>query len=134
MVVAIVLLTGCNSPEQKVENAKSAVVEANKDLQQATRELMVDIDQYRRKTAVRIAANDSTIAALKATIAKETGDMKSDSEKQLVVLEQKNSDMKKKLADYKGEGKEQWENFKAEFNRDMNTLGEAFKNFTDKNS
>ncbi|HKK44267.1 MAG TPA: hypothetical protein VJ964_02015 [Balneolaceae bacterium] len=126
-LVAVVFLTGCNSPNQKVENAKSAVVEANKDLQQANSELMADINKYREETTAKIAANDSMITVLKANVASKSGDGKAALEKQLAVLDQKNADMKKKLADYKVEGKEQWETFKTGFNHDMDSLSSAFK-------
>lgn len=129
--VVAILFTGCNSPEQKVEEAQTAVVEADRELEQATQ---ADMNQYREEASDRIAANDSTITAFKAQIANETNDVKAAQEKQLAVLEQKNSDMKKKLADYKGEGKEQWETFKTAFDREMNTLGEAFDELTDKTS
>ena len=49
-------------------------------------------------------------------------------------LDKKNSDMKKKMADYKASNKENWENFKTEFNHDMNELGQAFKDLTVKNT
>lgn len=127
LLAAVGLLTACNSPEQKMENAQSEVVdESNRELEQANREYLVDMNQYRDEVANRIAANDSTITAFKTQMVNETGDIKTANEKQLAVLEQKNSDMKKKLADYKGEGKEQWETFKTAFDREMNTLGEAF--------
>ena len=41
--------------------------------------------------------------------------------------------MKKKMDDYKAEGKEQWEAFKTEFSHDMDELGQAFKDLTVKN-
>ena len=41
--------------------------------------------------------------------------------------------MKAKLDAYEETGKDNWETFKTEFSRDMNDLGEAFKNFTVKN-
>ncbi|MFH5830945.1 hypothetical protein ACG2F4_11000 [Halalkalibaculum sp. DA3122] len=134
MMTTVVLLTGCNSPDQNMENAQSAVVEANRELEEATREYQADMNQYREEAAERIAANDSTITAFKERMANKTADVKATYEKQLAELEQKNSDMKKKLADYKGEGKEQWETFKTAFNREMNSLGEAFEDFTDTNS
>ena len=37
------------------------------------------------------------------------------------------------MDEYKAEGKEQWEEFKAEFSRDMDELGKAFKDLTVKN-
>lgn len=132
LLTGVVLLTGCNSPDQKIDNAQSAVVEANRELEQATQEYLADMNQYREEATDRIAANDSTITTLKARMANETADVKSDYEKQLTVLEQKNSDLKKKLANYEGEGKEQWETFKTAFNREMNTLDEAFEELTNK--
>jgi len=38
------------------------------------------------------------------------------------------------MRDYKGEGKEKWEAFKTEFNRDMDELGKAFKDLTVNNT
>lgn len=133
LLAAVGLLTACNSPDQKMENAQSEVVdESNRELEQTNREYLADMDQYREEVANRIAANDSTITALKTQMVNETGDVKTANEKQLAVLEQKNSDMKKKLADYKGEGKEQWETFKTAFDREMNTLGKAFDELSSK--
>ena len=48
-------------------------------------------------------------------------------------MEQKNTDMKKRMDEYKADGKEQWKKFKAEFSRDMDELGQAFKDLTVKN-
>ena len=45
-------------------------------------------------------------------------------------LEQKNTDMKKKLDEYGMEGKDKWDAFKAEFNHDMDELGKALKDLT----
>lgn len=63
---------------------------------------------------------------------KATADMIEANNKKITVLEQKNSDLKKKLDDYKVEDKEQWEKFKVEFSKDMNDLGTAFGNFLNK--
>ncbi|MFN0047523.1 MAG: hypothetical protein ACKVOU_00200 [Cytophagales bacterium] len=41
--------------------------------------------------------------------------------------------MKKKMDDYKEDGKENWEKFKTEFNHDMDEIGNAFKDLTVKN-
>lgn len=40
--------------------------------------------------------------------------------------------MKKKLDDYKADGKDKWEQFKKDFSRDMDDLGNAFKDLTTK--
>ena len=37
------------------------------------------------------------------------------------------------MSDYKADGKENWEKFKAEFGHDMDELGNAFRDLTVKN-
>lgn len=124
------ILTSCNSSAQRVENAEDNVEAANKELDDANKAYLADMENYRKETADKIAANDDSIAAFKARIANEKKDARADYEKQIAELEQKNTDMKKTLDDYKAEGKEQWELFKMDFNRNMDQLGQAFKDFT----
>ncbi|MDR8394343.1 hypothetical protein NC796_24555 [Aliifodinibius sp. S!AR15-10] len=99
-------------------------------MEQATRLDLAYISQYPKETAGRFAANDLTIIAFKARMANETAEVKASYEKQLAQLEQKNSDMKKKLANYRGEGKEQWETFKVEFSQTMESDGNALDDLT----
>jgi NAD-dependent DNA ligase len=55
-------------------------------------------------------------------------------EEKLAELEQKNMELKEKLADYKDDGNEDWNAFKVEFSHDMNALGKAFSDLTVKNT
>ncbi|MDP2089552.1 MAG: peptidase M23 [Flavobacteriaceae bacterium] len=123
------ILTSCNTPAEKVDNAEKNVVKANKDLDKANQEYLADVEKYRKETADKIAANDKSIAEFKARIAHEKKDAQVAYQKKIAVLEQKNSDLKKKIDAYKAEGKEQWEKFKIEFSKDMDELGTAFVNF-----
>jgi chromosome segregation ATPase len=127
------IFTSCNTPAKKVENAQGNVIEANKDLDQANKEYLADIENYRKETANRIAANDQTIVELKAKIEHQKKAVRAEYRKKIAELEQKNSEMKKKMESYKEEGKDKWEVFKAEFNHDMDELGKAFKDLTVKN-
>jgi hypothetical protein len=68
----------------------------------------------------------------KTRIASDKKEAKADYNKRIAELEQKNSDMKKKLDDYKADGKDKWEQFKKDFSRDMDDLGNAFKDLTTK--
>ena len=42
-----------------------------------------------------------------------------------MTLEQKNIELKKKINEYQYEGKDNWEDFKIEFNNDMDSIGNA---------
>ena len=131
--IAGAILTSCNTSAERVENAQENVIQANKDLDQANQEYLADIENYRLETASRIEANEQAIADFNAGLEHERKAVRAEHKKKIAELEQKNREMKKKLEEYKAEGKENWEIFKAEFSHDMDELGKAFKNLTVKN-
>lgn len=127
------LILSCNSAEKKVENAQTDVVDANKDLEKANEDYMAEVAAYKKETAEKIAANEQSIIEFNARIATEKKDARVAYKQKIAELEMKNTDMKKKMDDYKEDGKENWEKFKTEFNHDMDELGKAFKDLTVKN-
>ncbi len=127
------ILTSCDTPAQKAENAQDDVKEAKEDLEKANQEYLADMKNYRKQMADKIEANDQSIAEFKASIENEKEEAKAGYQEEIAALEQKNSDLKMKMDGYKGEGKDKWETFKAEFNSDMDNFGKAFKDLTVKN-
>lgn len=125
-----VIVSACSSSSEKVEDAKTDVVEANKELDEANAEYVADMEKYRTETAKKIEANEVIIKDFKAKIARQKKDAQVEYKQKVAELEQKNIEMKKKMDDYKQDGKENWEKFKAEFNHDMDELGKAFKDLT----
>lgn len=130
LFVFAVIVGACSSPTKKVEEAQTDVIEANKELDEANAEYMADMAKYRMETAEKIAANDLIIKDLNARISNQKKNRQVEYKQKVAELEQKNMDMKRKMEDYKQDGKENWEKFKAEFNHDMDELGNAFKNLT----
>ncbi|GAB2616780.1 hypothetical protein GCM10027035_11430 [Emticicia sediminis] len=125
-----IIVVACSSPTEKVEDAKTDVVEANKELDDANVEYMADMAKYKTETAEKIAANEVIIKDFNTRIASQKKDAQVEYRQKVAELEQKNTDMKKKMDDYKLDGKENWEKFKTEFNHDMDELGKAFKDLT----
>ncbi len=132
--ITATLLTSCNSSAEKVENAENDVLDAEKALEIANAEYLSDVENYRIETRDRIEANNQSIIEFNARIENEKKEAKAEYKKQIAELEQKNTDMEKRMDDYKADSKENWEKFKEEFNNDMIALGEAFKNLTVKNN
>ena len=134
--ITATIVTSCDNStsSEKVEEAKTDVAEANKDLDKANEEYLADVQNYRTETDAKIAANELSIAEFNARMAKQKNDAKVAYKQKIAELEMKNSDMKKKMDDYKQDRKENWEKFKTEFNRDMDELGKAFNDFTTKNN
>jgi predicted nucleic acid-binding Zn-ribbon protein len=125
-----VILTGCYSSAEKVENAQNKVSDANDDLNKANQEYLADVENYKIEVTAKIEANNKSIAELKERMKNKKQDTKNDYKKRIAVLEQRNSDLKYRIDNYKAEGKDKWEQFKEEFNRDMENLGQAFKDIT----
>lgn len=126
--IVIVSMASCNTPAENVTNAQENVIQANNNLDSANKAYEEDMANYRKEAADRIAANDSSIAQFKARIANEKKADRADYQKKLDVLDAKNSDLKKRMDDYKAEGKSNWQIFRAEFNHDMDALGTSIKN------
>ena len=119
--------TSCNSSSKQVDDAQNSVKEARQDLDAANKEYLAEIENFRIEMAARIDANDKRIAELKANISHERKEVRADYKNRIDALEKKNRDLKKKMEVYNDNGRENWEIFKAEFNHDMDQLGQAFK-------
>lgn len=132
--MTITTFTSCKNSSEKVDKAKANVTEAYTDLEKANKEYQADVEGYRNEASRKVEANNKTIAEFKSRIETQKKEAKADYIKKITELEQKNSDIKKKMDDYKDDGKENWEKFKTEFNHDMEQLGEAFKNLTKDNT
>jgi hypothetical protein len=136
-LIVTFLITACESSSKKVEDAQKKVeqtkvnaIAANIELNQARKDSISNYKQFKKESEDRIIAQEKSIAEFKARIAKEKKANRAEYEKKLVQLEQKNSDLRKKLNEYKDEGKGKWISFKIEFNHDMDELGKAFKDLT----
>ncbi|PJB11705.1 MAG: hypothetical protein CO119_10460 [Flavobacteriales bacterium CG_4_9_14_3_um_filter_40_17] len=136
LFIAVAFFASCkeNTPAEKVLNAEDKVVQANKDLDEANAQYLIDIQNYRVQTSAEITANEQSIAAFKLRIINQKAEAKADYEKKITELEQKNTDMRRKMDEYQASGKDNWENFKTEFSHDMSALGQAFKDLTVNNS
>lgn len=127
------IFTSCNTAAEKVDKAEDKSIKADEDFNSAKDEYLADIENFKKETAAKIEANNQMIADFKVKIATSKKDAQVYYQEQIAILEQKNIEMKVKLDAYQESGKDNWETFKTEFNKDMNALGEAFKNFTVKN-
>ena len=69
--ITAVLMTGCSSSGEKVEDAKENAIEAAADLNRANEEYMADMENYRKATNEKIEANNKSIAEFKTRIENE---------------------------------------------------------------
>jgi hypothetical protein len=127
-------LSSCSSAADDVADAKEDVDSANKELDQAKEDLKIDMEVYRQETIEKILENENAIAEKRKLIETDKSALKAAQQKQIIDLETRNKELKDKLENYKGEGKENWEEFKKEFSHDMTEIGDALKDLTVNNT
>ena len=129
---------GCDSNKEKTETAKSNLIQASTDLSQATSKAVADSTKqannaeyqiFKTETEAKIKVQEIRIGELKKTLKANRTEDEKELIKQIEALEEKNEDLKKRLASY-GKLQGDWRRFKTEFVQDMDQLGHALKNFT----
>jgi uncharacterized protein YciW len=139
-ILTLGLLAGCNTPEQKVENAeqkvsdaKANVIEAKENLQQARIDSASEYRKFKADAETRLIANEKEIAALRTHKAEEKKELQAKYDKKLEDLEQKNAKLKNQMDNYKDENqKDKWDSFKLSFNEEMTKIEEELKGLTKK--
>lgn len=138
-LVALSMLTAtafvaCDSPAKKVETATEKLSEAKAELSQAQKDSVLDYETFKMESETRIAKNEEFIMAYKERMKKTKKELKAADQKMVDELEQKNINMRKKIEEFRTDGKDKWVDFKIEFNHDMDELGSAIKDLTVKNT
>jgi len=88
--------------------------------------------QFKTDAELKIDANQKQIDELKVAMKTTSAKFKTKYENQVLTLEQKNIELRKQLNNYKYAGKDNWEEFKKDFNSEVDTvvvaLDDIFKN------
>ena len=128
------ILSACNSPSQKVENARVDLIIAKQELSQAQKDSAADYELFRKQSEERINNNEKVIAAFKERMLTDKKQIKASDQKIIDKLEERNINLRKKIEEYKENGKDKWSAFKLEFNHDMDEMGTALKDLTVNNT
>jgi chromosome segregation ATPase len=131
-----IILTACQSVvDKEAAGAKQNVAEAKVDsakfsidnLAQEQRDSLTLLQQFKKRSEERINENKKIIADLKIRIANSTEDVKAGYQKTIDELEQKNEDLKSRLADFKDNQKEKLEDFKQKINDEISKISKSLK-------
>ena len=130
MLILGSILSGYSFPQGQT---KAGIKENDKKAGQGLKKIQSDTlsewQQFKIDAQVKIDANEKKIEGFKADMKTEGKKVKASYKKEVVVLETKNNELKKKLSEYKYDGKVKWEEFKQGFNHDMDVVGTSIKNF-----
>lgn len=128
ILVAAFALSGCDSPSNKMEDAETSVIEANRDLEIATSEVEAELSIYRAEVSDRIMEFNRTISGIKQKIENESDmDVRVNLEKELNGLEVTHRELKREMDNYKASGRENWDDFKDSYSNRMDDLGDSLK-------
>lgn len=125
LIISVILLitgsvfTGC---ENSRENDQEEVRKANQEMIDAQAQFEKEWQQFKTETELKIDANQKKIDDFKAAMKTTTAKFKAKYENQVLTLEQKNIELKKSMNEYRYEGKDNWEKFKMDFNREVDTI------------
>ncbi len=133
-----VVLIGCQSSEQKVEDAKEKVKDANQNLKQVQNNANTEAQKQANAQAWKtlkvewenkIKSNEGIILDLRGEMKKSGRIFDPLLEGSIKDLEQKNKAMKMRIDEY-DKNQSDWESFKREFSHDMDGLGKALNDLT----
>jgi len=129
LLIAGLFFTGCDNRD----NAKDDVEKANQDMIDAQIQFEKEWQQFKSDAELKINTNQQKIDDFKAAMKTTSAKFKAQYENAVLTLEQKNIELKKKLNEFKYERKENWEDFKNAFNRDMDSVVTTLNDIFSKN-
>ncbi len=133
LLIAAAAIIGCSRSGRQVNDTEKNAESARKTRDDANKQYLEDIREFRKETAAMVEANTRSIAELNKAAEGKTDDVKAAYRKQVNGLEQKNKELKTKIDSYVENGQDNWEVFKSEFSRDMQSLGQSLKDFSVRN-
>lgn len=129
-------ITGNWSFANEKKNAGYVIPAENDNLyitKEAQKQAQKDsIKQFKNESNKKIVNNEKIISDIKMQIAKAEKTTKTEYEKLAAGLEKKNREMKKKLNKVNEKGKEKWQVFKRDFNRDLDDLNKSIDDLLEK--
>ena len=125
--ILLVFSVSCNTQEEKVDKAADDVQDKKEELQKAREDYEREVSEYRQSVQADIDYNKELIAKMKEerVVAKEE-EIKARNER-IEALQERNNELEGRMAAFKSDSRENWQEFKREFNNDMKELGDAFR-------
>lgn len=134
MLLIAVVLTACSTKSKEAEKVDQAAMEvqaAKEKLEESNKKYAEEVSNYRVRMQMNI--NDNKLLILKLKEEKSVGRKEAVDVRnaQIDALEKQNEQMEARMSRFKDvENKDQWLEFKDEFDHDMDELGKAFKGLT----
>jgi hypothetical protein len=123
------VVQSCDRPDNQMERAQTDLIEAERDLDIAQSEVEADVQIYRQEVANDIRENNLAIADIKSKILVEDAERRAALEVRIAEIERNSSDLKRQIDNYRITNRDNWDDFKDQFSKDMNDLGDSLDDF-----
>ena len=137
VVCLAVLLAACQTPEQKVVEAKENVANANQDLKEANRDARAQWQEdwltFKRENDKDIADNERRIIDLRQQVRGVNTRYGATYNARIDELERRNNELRDRVDNCRDEGDAKWAEFKETAKRNMDNLKLLLSNVTIKN-
>ena len=114
---------------ETLKEEKKDVVVAKEDLKTAKLDSVADYQKLTKEADIKFRSNEKSIVDIRAAIKKSNSKEMVADQKKVSLLEAKNNNLKKELADYKVLGQKEFATFKTGFDRDLGELAKELKDF-----
>jgi hypothetical protein len=123
------VVQSCDRPDNQMERAQTDLIEAERDLDIAQSEVEADVQIFRQEVANDIRENNLAIADIKSKIQVEDAERRAALEVRIAEIERNSSDLKRQIDNYRITNRDNWDDFKDQFSKDMNDLGDSLDDF-----
>jgi predicted RNase H-like nuclease (RuvC/YqgF family) len=129
-----VLFTGCESTATKKKAEESKIEAAENDIEVLENEVSDDEwAAFKNDVEQIISNNEKRIAEIRANMKGSTKFVNDLREKRIADLEQQNRNLKARLDAFE-KSQSNWEQFKSEFQKDMDAISDAFEELGENNN
>ena len=120
--------TSCNRPsEEKVKDAQQDIQDERKDVNKAIDKANAEWQDFKTDAEKKIQDNNVKIDKLKEKMAGADAKERANKQEKIDKLEAKNNELRSKIENFKYTSESDWQQFKREFNHDMDEMGHAFE-------
>jgi hypothetical protein len=120
---------GSVKARENLKEEKKDVVTAKQDLKVAQKDSVSEYQKLTKESEVKFKDNEKCVSDLRSAIVKNNSKEMAADQKKVSLLEERNYNLKKELADYKVIGQVQFKTFKTRLNHDLDVLSKDLKDF-----
>jgi hypothetical protein len=126
------IISGCNTASDRNTRSDERARDAQGDIRETETGRAASADEWRTfksDAEIKLKENETRIAEMRANMKRPGTASDSLRYNRIITLEQRNADLRNRLNNYEND-RSDWETFKRNFNREMDEIGNSFRDVT----